>query len=55
MSVPAPVSSLVKTVSPALKYVTLGTFSWDQDNEKVKVITNQKLFLIQDSVMYPFL
>lgn len=42
MAVPAPVTSSVKPVSPALNYVTLGTFSWDQDNEKVKVkpITN---------------
>ncbi|CAH8352259.1 unnamed protein product [Eruca vesicaria subsp. sativa] len=32
-AVPVP----VKPVSPAVNYVTLGTFSWDQDNEKVKV------------------
>ncbi|KAF2555497.1 hypothetical protein F2Q68_00014726 [Brassica cretica] len=36
-AVPVPVSSSVKPVSPAANYVTLGTFSWDQDNEKVKV------------------
>lgn len=38
MTAPEPVSSsLVKPVSSAVNYVTLGTFSWDQDNEKVKV------------------
>ncbi|EOA38497.1 hypothetical protein CARUB_v10010265mg [Capsella rubella] len=37
VSVPAPVSSSVKPVSPVVNYVTLGTFSWDQDNEKVKM------------------
>ncbi|WZZ59369.1 hypothetical protein YC2023_059476 [Brassica napus] len=36
-AVPVPVSSSVKPVSPAANYATLGTFSWDQDNEKVKV------------------
>ncbi|KAL1205132.1 SGT1-like protein A [Cardamine amara subsp. amara] len=36
VTAPAPVS-LVKPVSPTLNYVTLGTFSWDQDNEKVKM------------------
>ncbi|KAG7593368.1 SGS domain [Arabidopsis thaliana x Arabidopsis arenosa] len=37
VTVPAPVSSSVKPVSSAVNYVTLGTFSWDQDNEKVKM------------------
>ncbi|XP_010499521.1 PREDICTED: calcyclin-binding protein-like [Camelina sativa] len=37
VTIPAPVSTSVKPVSPAVSYVTLGTFSWDQDNEKVKV------------------
>ncbi|XP_010478377.1 PREDICTED: calcyclin-binding protein-like [Camelina sativa] len=37
VTVPAPVSTSVKPVSPSVSYVTLGTFSWDQDNEKVKV------------------
>ncbi|CAA7023880.1 unnamed protein product [Microthlaspi erraticum] len=35
--VPAPDSPSVKRISPAANYVTLGTFSWDQDNEKVKM------------------
>ncbi|KAJ0230335.1 Calcyclin-binding protein [Hirschfeldia incana] len=34
---PAAVPAPVKPVSPAVNYVTLGTFSWDQDSEKVKV------------------
>ncbi|XP_002893597.2 calcyclin-binding protein [Arabidopsis lyrata subsp. lyrata] len=37
VTVPAPVSSSVKPVSSAVNYVTLGTFSWDQDSEKVKM------------------
>ncbi|GAB2296892.1 hypothetical protein Dimus_030993 [Dionaea muscipula] len=33
-----PIQPLAKVASvPALKYTTLGTFSWDQDNEKVKI------------------
>ncbi|KFK44830.1 hypothetical protein AALP_AA1G308200 [Arabis alpina] len=35
--VPVAVPAPVKAVSPALNYVTLGTFSWDQDTEKVKM------------------
>lgn len=35
---PAPVPTPAKVSStPALNYITLGSFSWDQDNEKVKV------------------
>ncbi|CAN8290700.1 unnamed protein product [Cochlearia groenlandica] len=38
VTLPEPVSSSsVKPVSPSVNYVTLGTFSWDQDNEKVKM------------------
>ncbi|KAG7655914.1 unnamed protein product [Arabidopsis thaliana] len=38
VTVPAPVSSSGKPVSSSgLNYVTLGTFSWDQDNDKVKM------------------
>lgn len=34
----APVSTSAKVVSsPAVNYVTLGSFSWDQDYEKLKV------------------
>lgn len=50
MAVPAPASSSVKPVSLAVNYVTLGTFSWDQDNEKVKV-NPIIIFLNQDSVL----
>ncbi|MFS8016045.1 putative Siah interacting protein [Helianthus anomalus] len=36
--VPVPVSTNVKVATePALKYTTLGSFSWDQDTDKVKV------------------
>uniref|UniRef100_A0A1J3JJK6 Calcyclin-binding protein n=2 Tax=Noccaea caerulescens TaxID=107243 RepID=A0A1J3JJK6_NOCCA len=35
--VPVPVSTPAKPISPAGSYVTLGTFSWEQDNEKVKM------------------
>ncbi|XP_054778539.1 uncharacterized protein LOC129286612 [Prosopis cineraria] len=36
--IPAPVSSGTKVPSvPALKYATLSSFSWDQDNDKVKI------------------
>ncbi|KAB1221312.1 Calcyclin-binding protein [Morella rubra] len=36
--VPTPISTAPKVApNPALKYVTLGSFSWDQDNEKVKI------------------
>lgn len=31
---------------PALKYSTLSSFSWDQDNEKVKVRTNDAFFFL---------
>lgn len=36
---PTPISpaAQVVTAPPALKYVTLGSFSWDQDNDKVKI------------------
>ncbi|KAK3022733.1 hypothetical protein RJ639_046400 [Escallonia herrerae] len=35
---PPPISTSTKVVSnPALTYATLGSFSWDQDNEKVKI------------------
>ncbi|XP_071715403.1 uncharacterized protein [Rutidosis leptorrhynchoides] len=35
---PTPVSTNVKVATePALKYTTLGSFSWDQDSEKVKI------------------
>ncbi|KAM7524994.1 hypothetical protein LguiA_014896 [Lonicera macranthoides] len=35
---PVPIATTAKTVShPALTFVTLSSFSWDQDNEKVKV------------------
>ncbi|KVH89381.1 calcyclin-binding protein-like [Cynara cardunculus var. scolymus] len=35
---PAPVSTNLKVVSdPTLKYTTLGSFSWDQDTDKVKI------------------
>ncbi|KAM0054748.1 putative Siah interacting protein [Helianthus debilis subsp. tardiflorus] len=36
--VPVPVSTNVKVAAePALKYTTLGSFSWDQDTDKVKI------------------
>ncbi|KAL3522710.1 hypothetical protein ACH5RR_015544 [Cinchona calisaya] len=36
--IPTPISTASKAVSnPALNYVTLGSFSWDQDTEKVKI------------------
>ncbi|XVE88381.1 hypothetical protein DITRI_Ditri19aG0065400 [Diplodiscus trichospermus] len=36
--IPTPKSTLAKVpVSPALNYVTLASFSWDQDNDKVKI------------------
>ncbi|MBA0870516.1 hypothetical protein Goshw_013531 [Gossypium schwendimanii] len=35
---PTPLSTSVKApVNPALSYVTLASFSWDQDNDKVKI------------------
>ncbi|GJT60901.1 calcyclin-binding protein-like protein [Tanacetum coccineum] len=35
---PTPVTTNPKVASePALKYTTLGSFSWDQDNDKVKI------------------
>lgn len=35
---PTPISTAPKVAStPALNYVTLGSFSWDQDNDKVKI------------------
>ncbi|KAK9055982.1 hypothetical protein SSX86_027069 [Deinandra increscens subsp. villosa] len=35
---PTPVSTNLKVATePALKYTTLGSFSWDQDNDKVKI------------------
>ncbi|CAK7350205.1 unnamed protein product [Dovyalis caffra] len=37
-STPTPISSGVKVPSThAVNYVTLGSFSWDQDNDKVKI------------------
>lgn len=39
--IPTPISSAPKVSTyPALKYLTLGSFSWDQDNDKVKVRTD---------------
>ena len=36
--IPTPISTAPKTpLTPALNYVTLGSFSWDQDDDKVKV------------------
>lgn len=36
--VPTPISTAPKVISnPALSYATVASFSWDQDNEKVKV------------------
>ncbi|KAG2689006.1 hypothetical protein I3843_09G118600 [Carya illinoinensis] len=36
--IPTPISSASKvSKDPALKYITLGSFSWDQDNDKVKI------------------
>lgn len=38
LQVPTPIGTAPKGLSsPALNYVTLGSFSWDQDNEKVKI------------------
>ncbi|XP_027087486.1 uncharacterized protein [Coffea arabica] len=38
LQVPTPICTAPKGLSsPALLYVTLGSFSWDQDNEKVKI------------------
>ncbi|KAI3717230.1 hypothetical protein L1987_68714 [Smallanthus sonchifolius] len=35
---PVPVSTTVKVATePALKYTTLGSYSWDQDTDKVKI------------------
>ncbi|XVE98966.1 hypothetical protein REPUB_Repub03eG0155300 [Reevesia pubescens] len=36
--IPTPISTSIKVpVNPALSYVTLASFSWDQDNDKVKI------------------
>jgi calcyclin binding protein len=36
---PTPISTAVKVPStPVLNYVTLGSFSWEQDTDKVKVM-----------------
>ncbi|KAJ7947301.1 Calcyclin-binding protein [Quillaja saponaria] len=36
--IPTPISTMTKVPSgPALTYATLGSFSWDQDNDKIKV------------------
>ncbi|KAL6197395.1 hypothetical protein ACLB2K_033004 [Fragaria x ananassa] len=38
LTTPTPISTGVKVPStPALNYVTLGSFSWEQDTEKVKI------------------
>ncbi|CBI30889.3 hypothetical protein VitviT2T_015423 [Vitis vinifera] len=38
LQTPAPLPTPASATStPALNYVTLGSFSWDQDNEKVKI------------------
>ncbi|KAF5475130.1 hypothetical protein F2P56_006971 [Juglans regia] len=38
LQIPTPISSAPKvSTDPALKYLTLGSFSWDQDNDKVKI------------------
>ncbi|KAF5738312.1 putative Calcyclin-binding protein [Tripterygium wilfordii] len=34
---PSPLPTVVKPVAPALNYITLASFSWDQDNDKVKI------------------
>uniref|UniRef100_A0A5B6ZBE5 Calcyclin-binding protein n=1 Tax=Davidia involucrata TaxID=16924 RepID=A0A5B6ZBE5_DAVIN len=34
---PTPISSTKVVPTPSLNYVTLGSFSWDQDNDKVKI------------------
>ncbi|XP_010540576.1 PREDICTED: calcyclin-binding protein-like [Tarenaya hassleriana] len=31
------ISSLVKPINPSVNYVALASFSWDQDNDKVKI------------------
>lgn len=37
--IPAPIAATKHVVTdPALKYVTLASFSWDQDDDKVKVL-----------------
>ncbi len=39
--IPTPISTAPKVLSsPAVNYVTLGSFSWDQDDDKVKVRMN---------------
>lgn len=36
--IPAPISTGTRvSTAPTLKYATLASFSWDQDNDKVKV------------------
>ena len=36
--IPAPISTGTKvSPAPALNYATLASFSWDQDNDKIKV------------------
>ena len=41
---PTAASTAVKLPStPAVKYITLGSFSWEQDNDKVKVRMSIKL------------
>ncbi|XP_052179800.1 uncharacterized protein LOC127793071 [Diospyros lotus] len=34
---PVPTAKVATSTNPALKYITLGSFSWDQDNEKIKI------------------
>lgn len=34
---PTPISTAKVVSNPAVNYVTLGSFSWDQDNDKVKI------------------
>ncbi|XP_010549488.1 PREDICTED: calcyclin-binding protein [Tarenaya hassleriana] len=34
---PKPISSSVKAINPSVNYAPLASFSWDQDNEKVKI------------------
>ncbi|XP_058101083.1 uncharacterized protein LOC131245557 isoform X3 [Magnolia sinica] len=36
-AVAAPPSGTKAPTTPSLNYVTLGSFSWDQDNEKIKI------------------
>lgn len=51
--IPTPISTAPKAPPiPALNYVTLGSFSWDQDDDKVKVRMRVNFFVFKFSTLH---